>query len=143
MTLHLLKLAVGIDTLPDLAARQEQRLKDMARDGLKPELIHLTRNMPRRGAEILGDGSLYWVIKGWIAARQNLLELRPLVRDGIAHCGIVYDRLVVPVAVRPHRAFQGWRYLQGKDAPPDLTQRSPGTDLPADLRRELVALGLL
>jgi len=143
MTLHLLKLAVGIDTLSDLAARQEQRWLDMARDGVTPELIHLTRNMPRRGAEILGAGSLYWIIKGWITARQTLLELRPVTRDGIAYCGMIYDRQIVPVATRPHRAFQGWRYLDAKNAPPDLTRQSHGADLPDALRRELVALGLL
>lgn len=143
MTLHLLKLAVGIDALPALAARQKQRLKDMARDGLKPELVHITRQTPRRGSEMLQGGSIYWVIKGWITARQTLLDLRPLTRDGIAHCGIVYDQQLVPVALRPHRAFQGWRYLEEKDAPPDVIKRNDGADLPDDLRRELIGLGLL
>ncbi len=143
MTLHILKLAVGIETLSDLAIRQEQCLKDMASGGLKPELIHVTRQMPRRGPEILEGGSIYWVIRGWITVRQALLELRPMTRDGVAHCGLVYDSRLVPVVLRPHRAFQGWRYLDEKDAPPDLSERGAGADLPEDLRRELIGLGLL
>jgi len=88
MSLHILKLAVGIETLSDLANRQEQRLEDMKRGGLKPELIHVTRQTPKRGPEILEGGSIYWVIKGWITVRQALLELRPMTRDGLAHCGL-------------------------------------------------------
>ncbi|MGB8278952.1 MAG: DUF1489 domain-containing protein [Methylovirgula sp.] len=143
MPLHLLKLAVGIESFSDLAVRQESRLKDMARRKQKPELIHITRHMPRRSAELLDGGSLYWVIKGFIAARQRLIEFRPLVRDGIAQCGLVYDPELIPVAMRPHRAFQGWRYLEDKDAPPDQARRGGDPDLPDDLKRALSALGLL
>jgi hypothetical protein len=148
VTLHLLKLAVGIDRLSDLVARQENRLAEMARAGERPELIHVTRNNPRRVSEILGDGSLYWVVKGFILARQKLLELRPIDKDGIAHCAFVYESGLIAVEPRPHRAFQGWRYLDPKDAPRDIAARgrndsSNCDDLPEVLRRELIALGLL
>jgi hypothetical protein len=143
MTLHILKLAVGIETLSGLVARQEKRLAEMKRAKQKPELIHITRNRPKRAAEVLEGGSLYWIVKGWIVARQKLLELRPVTRDGIACCAMVYDRSLIPVALRPHRAFQGWRYLEGKGAPPDIAKSGHGADLPEELRRELVALGLL
>ena len=72
---------------------------------------------------MLDGGSLYWVIKGQIAARQKLKELRAVKRNGVPHCGLVYDKELIPVSPRPRRAFQGWRYLDDKDAPPDL---SPG-----------------
>jgi hypothetical protein len=143
MTVHLLKLCVGIETLSELVAWQEKRLKEKARRKQTPELIHITRHMPKRAAEVLDGGSLYWVIKGWICARQTLLDLRPLVRDGIAHCGLVYDPELVPVQLRPHRAFQGWRYLDAKDAPPDLVPGSTAAELPEELKRELSSLGLL
>jgi hypothetical protein len=143
MTLHLIKLAVGIESLSDLAACQAMRLAELARRQQTPELIHITRNKPKRSAEVLDGGSLYWVIKGFVVARQRLLELRPMTRDGIAHCGLVYDFELVPVALRPHRAFQGWRYLDGKDAPPDQSRRGDGPDLPEALKRELSLLGLL
>ncbi|SRR5271170_1894770 len=143
MTVHIIKLFVGLDTLPDLAAWQTQRLEDMKRNNRTPELVHVTRNTPRRADEVLDGGSLYWVIKGWISARQKLLELRPMMRDGAAHCGLVYHTDLITVQPRPRRAFQGWRYFDPKDAPPDIGKWSAVTDLPDGLRRELTFLGLL
>jgi len=49
----------------------------------------------------------------------------------------------VPVVARPRRAFQGWRYLEDKDVPPDLAKTKGAKDLPEKLQRELSALGLL
>jgi hypothetical protein len=92
---------------------------------------------------LLEGGSLYWVIKGQIAARQKLLELRPVKKDGIPHCGLVYHKDLVPVRPRPRSAFQGWRYLDAGEAPPDLAIAKGDTKLPEALRRELAALGLL
>ena len=92
---------------------------------------------------MLDGGSLYWVIKGRIAARQRLLELRPVTRDGVPHCGLVYDRTLIPVHPRPRRAFQGWRYLNPEDAPPDLSTGDDIQDMPEDMRNALTDLGLL
>lgn len=143
MTVHLIKLSVGPDTLADLEAWQMQRLKEMKRGGQKPELMHVTRHMPKRAQEVLDGGSIYWVIKGWLCARQTLLELRPLLRDGVPYCGLVYDKELVRVVPRPHRAFQGWRYFDAKDVPRDLVKGEVGEDMPDEMRRELTALGLL
>ena len=144
MPLHLIKLSVGPESLSDLESWQKKRLQEKKRAGEKPELIHITRNTPKRGDKILeSGGSIYWVIKGWIVARQQLLEFRPLTRDGVPHCGLVYDRQMVHVRLRPHRPFQGWRYFEGKDAPPDVKKGSGEQDLPEEMRRELSALGLL
>jgi hypothetical protein len=143
MTLHLLKLCVGIDSLSDLADWQAKRLQEMARAKKKPELIHITRHMPKRKEEVLNGGSLYWVIKGWISARQRLLDLRPVDRDGSAHCGLVYDPTLMPVQLRPYRAFQGWRYLPAQDAPPDQPHGTVDAEMPEALKRELSSLGLL
>lgn len=144
MTLHLIKLSVGPDSLEDLAAWQKQRLREMKAAGARPELVHVTRQTPKRAAEILDGGSIYWVIKGWIVARQKLLELRPLEKDGVSYCGLVCDKKLVPVKWQQRRAFQGWRYLEGGDAPADLPPRGAGDDaLPDALRQELMALGLI
>ncbi|NDF12173.1 MAG: DUF1489 family protein [Proteobacteria bacterium] len=140
MTLHLIKLSVGPESLLDLEAWQKQRLKAK---GKKPELMHITRHMPKRAAEVLDGGSIYWVIKGFICARQRILELRPLTVDGVAHCGIVYDKRMIRVVPRPHRAFQGWRYFDPKDAPQDLVKGTIDENLPEELLRELTELGLL
>jgi hypothetical protein len=101
--------------------------------------------MPTRKDEILDGGSLYWVIKGEIAARERLIDIRPFTdKDGIKRCRLVMDGKVVPVVPKPRSAFQGWRYFQAADAPPDLAKSGKGlTELPESLRRELRELGLL
>src|SRR3569833_1581274 len=108
MPLHIIKLCVGCDSLTELADWQKKRLKEKRAKGQKPELIHVTRMTPKRGDEVLAGGSLYWVIKGQIAARQRLLAFREVKKNGIPHCGLVYDKELVPVVARPRRAFQGW-----------------------------------
>lgn len=143
MTVHIIKLSVGPSKLSDLTDWQKQRLKDMKAKGKKPELIHVTRHMPKRAEEVLDGGSIYWVIGGWIVARQKLIELRPMKKSGVTHCGLVHDKKMIPVQPRQRRAFQGWRYLDVKDAPPDSDGRGNGEGLPEALRMELMALGLL
>src|SRR5215475_2104745 len=141
--LNLIKLCVGVDSLQELADWQAKRLKDKRAKGQKPELVHVTRQTPKRAAEVLDGGSLYWVIKGQVAARQKLLAFREMKKDGVPHCGLVYDKELVPVSPRPRRAFQGWRYLDAKDAPPDLARTKGAKGLPEALQRELASLGLL
>lgn len=143
MTMHLIKLSVGPESLDELVAWQKERLRELKKKDKKPELIHVTRHMPKRSEEVLDGGSIYWVIKGVIVARQRLLELRPIKKGGVTYCGLVHDKKMVPVDWRQHRAFQGWRYLAPKDAPKDAAARSKGDNLPDSLRQELVALGLL
>ena len=92
---------------------------------------------------MLDGGSLYWVIKGQIAARQALIDIRAATHKGVPHCALVYDRKLVPVLRRSRAAFQGWRYLEPKDAPADVAQPKSGKGLPERLQQELAALGLL
>jgi len=143
VTLHIIKLCVGVDTLQDLAEWQAQRLKDLKKKGKPAELIHVTRMTPKRKDEVLDGGSLYWVIKGQIAARQKLIELRKVTKNGTPHCGLVYEPKLIPVQRRAHRAFQGWRYFDPKDAPPDARGTKGLEKLPEKLQAELVNLGLL
>ncbi len=142
MTLHLIKLSVGPSSAADLKAWQKQRLKDLKAAGQKPELMHVTRHMPKRADEILDGGSIYWVIKSFVVGRQKILELRPLEIDGVKYCGIVYDKKFVPVRSMPKKAFQGWRYLEAKEAPADSNDEG-SDELPEHLQRELRELGLL
>ena len=106
---------------------------------------HVTRMTPKRAAEILDGGSLYWVIKGLISARQQIVGLEPFMdSDGVGRCKVWLDGSVVAVAPRPMRPFQGWRYYQAKDAPPDIDETQPGfAAMPEVMRRELASLGLL
>ena len=143
MALHLLKLCVGADSIEDLAQWQQAKLKEALRKKRTPELLHVTRMTPKRAEELLDGGSMYWVIKGQIAVRQRLMELRPVIREGTPSCALVLDAELMPTRRRAQRAFQGWRYLNAADAPGDLKGDSREADLPEDLRAELTALGLL
>ena len=145
MPLHLLKLCGGAESISDLEGWIAERLADKKKRGEKPEQFHTTRMVPKRVEELTDGGSLYWVIKGQIAARQKLLEIRPFTdADGIGRCHLVLEPNVTPVHPRPCRPFQGWRYLAAKDAPPDLGKSSGAiAEMPEELRRELRELGLL
>lgn len=121
---------------------QKERLASLKNRGQKPELKHTTRMVPKRREDVLDGGSLYWVIKGYVAVRQRLIDIRPFVdKGGISRCHLVYDKEIVMVSPRPRRAFQGWRYLEAKEAPLDI--RSVRGGLPEKLQRELAELGLL
>ena len=143
MTLNLIKLCVGAESIEDLADWQTKRLAPLKKEGKPLELSHVTRMMPKKKDELLDGGSLYWVIKGQIAVRQKLIDLRPVVRQGVPSCAIVYEPELIPLLRRAHRPFQGWRYLQGKDAPLDARSFKGGKGLPDDLKAELAELGLL
>ncbi|WP_374544558.1 DUF1489 family protein [Rhodoblastus sp.] len=140
MTLHLLKLCVGVDTISELRAFTRMRRAHA------PEVhAHVTRMIPKRADELLDGGSLYWVIKGQTCARQKLVGIEPFVDSaGIKRCALQLDDEVIAVRPQPHRAFQGWRYLEPKEAPPDLDVSGAGlADMPEALRRELSDLGLI
>jgi hypothetical protein len=143
MTLHLIKLCVGAESIESLKDWQTRRLKEQKAKGAKPELVHVTRMTPKRKEELLDGGSLYWVIKGYIAVRQPLLDLKPVTKNGRPHCGLVYSRELIPTARRFCRPFQGWRYLDPADAPADVRDLKGGRNLPEKLRVELAELGLL
>ena len=150
MPLHLLKLCVGCDSLEDLEEWIAFRLREMRKAGEKPEQRHTTRMVPKRVEELLDGGSLYWVIRGNVQGRQRLLDVRPF-RDpeGIQRCHLILDPQVIATSWQPRRAFQGWRYLEADDSPPDLPNQRQALanvaaegDMPADMLAELRTLGL-
>lgn len=145
MPLHLIKLCVGCDSVADLEDWIKQKLKEKKRRGQKAEHIHTTRMVPKRAAELIQGGSLFWVIRGQITCRERVLAIRPFTdKDGIGRCRVVLDGKLVLVEPRPRSAFQGWRYLEAKEAPRDLARAAPGAaKMPEQMRRELRELGLL
>jgi hypothetical protein len=145
MPLHLIKLCVGCDSVADLEDWIKLKLKEKKKRGAKSEHIHTTRMVPKRAEELTAGGSLYWVIRGQIAVRERILAIRPFTdKDGINRCRVVLDGKLVLVEPRPRAAFQGWRYLEAKDAPRDLSRAAPGAArMPEQMRRELQQLGLL
>jgi hypothetical protein len=145
MALHLLKLCVGCDSVKDLEDWIREKMKERKKRRLAREHIHTTRMVPKRAEELIDGGSLYWVIRGQVMCRQRFLAVRPFVdKEGIGRCRLALDPAVVLVESRPHRAFQGWRYLEADRAPRDLDRAAPGAaTMPENLRRELRELGLL
>ncbi|HSF64466.1 MAG TPA: DUF1489 domain-containing protein [Paracoccaceae bacterium] len=138
--IHILKLCVGADSIEDLADWQNSQR------GRWPagRAIHVTRMWPKREAEVLEGGSLYWVIKGAILCRQRILELEEVAGgDGIRRCALHLDTEIVRTDAAPRRPFQGWRYLDPADAPRDLRAgRGHDDALPPDLARALADIGL-
>lgn len=139
--INLIKLSVGSESIETLEDWQRRRSKQI-RDG---KYYHVTRMWPRREAEIMNGGSIYWVIKGEVLARQRILGFDEKIGDdGIRRCGIVLDHDLIRVSPVLRRPFQGWRYLDPADAPPDLrANRKDEAALPTDLSRALAEIGVL
>ena len=124
----------------------ETAFKQRRKRRLSPEHMHRTRMVPKRSEELRDGGSLYWVIRGEIAAREKIIALEPFRdKDGIGRCRLVMQPKVIAVSPRPMRPFQGWRYLTDDAAPPDLGKAAEKgvAAMPEPLRRELRDLGLL
>lgn len=134
--LHLSKVAVGCAGMDALQQRMLAR-----RDGGKVPIV--TRFRPKRGDELVG-GSLFWIIKHQLVARQEILGFGTQ-EDGkraIIHLAAA----LVPVSAWPRRAHQGWRYLGAGDAPPDLAGADAAdgvASLPPALARTLSGLSLI
>ena len=157
MTVHLVKLCVGIDSIDELSRYRDDLATKLKKRRRPLEDQHVTRTRPKRDAEVLDGGSLYWVIRGIMCVRHRILRLDDVAladRDGgegdTAYCAIVYDPTVIVTEPRPRRPFRGWRYLEAEDAPPDLTDQRAALrqvkaegKLPAELMRELKTLGLM
>ena len=134
MALHLIKLCVGAASPEDLRQWRASRKAQ----GHRP-IVH-TRQTPKRASEILAGGSLYWVFKGVILIRQPIAAIETLGEGAARRCEILLGDAMIETAPQPRRAFQGWRYLEPKDAPADLSQIGDG-ELPIELARRLREIG--
>ena len=139
MALHIVKLCVGVSSLEEFQAWRD------AERHARRKMDHVTRMWPKRAEEILDGGSIYWVIRSMIVVRQPLIALQKVRGgDGIERCRMIFDPDYVLVRPTPRRAFQGWRYLEAADAPPDLQRGQEAVlDMPEEMRAELAELGLL
>lgn len=137
---HILKLCVGADSIDDLLDWQRSQRARWP----KGCAVHVTRMWPKRADEVLNGGSLYWVIKGIILARQQVVGLEQVTaEDGITRCAIILNDQVIRTQSAPRRPFQGWRYLDPKDAPPDLIAgREREEALPPGLAEAMAEFGL-
>lgn len=132
-SLHITKVAVGCPDIEALAARNDGRTAG-------GEIAIRTRYRPTRHGELIG-GSLYWIIKHRVCARQTILGF---AEDEQGHCLIRLDAALIPVRLRPKRAHQGWRYLTAGDAPEDHDGAEGDlAAMPPSLVTALAGLGLI
>lgn len=129
----MIKLCVGCDTVEELVEWRTSHQPG------QPWILR-TRQTPKRAAEMIDGGSVFRVFKGTILCRQRVLDVRTLGEGVAARCEVTLDEDVVRVVPTPRRAFQGWRYLEVRDAPPDLTLAAFG-DVPPELARQLREAG--
>jgi hypothetical protein len=145
MPLNLVKLCVGAESIEDLEQWQALKRNLRVRGG-KKIAFHTTFQKPTREAELLAGGSLYWVIKGTILVRQPIVGFDEGHKDdGSPCCLILLDTKLIAVRPVPRRPFQGWRYLTGDDAPPDLKKGAVDqvASMPPPMRKKLADLGLI
>lgn len=142
--IHLIKLSVGVSSYEELESYRDERAHWWGADYGEDVHVHRTRTMPKRADELLaGGGSIYWVIAGAIRCRQPILRFQAATdREGKDCCDIIMSRDMVRTMPYPKRPFQGWRYLEPKDAPPDMASgvQEDGAEFIAE---ELAKLGLL
>ena len=143
MAIHLQKLSVGSESIATLQDWQKMVVRRRAKKGLSPHHQHVTRMFPKQKEALLDGGSIYWVIKGLIQCRNEIVDLEETqTKDGRKACAIVMDPNLIAVVPTPKRPFQGWRYLRIEDAPADLGLINGAGDLPPELRAKLVNLGV-
>lgn len=141
--LHLCKLAVGVADLADFDRRIQAQIAQARERGQLLATRHITRHKPKRAGEILSGGSLYWIVKGAIRARQRVLAIETLDQPDRVGCALLLEGALVRTRPVPHRPFQGWRYLLPEHTPEDSVEDDPSMILPETMFVELKDLGLL
>ena len=129
----MIKLCVGCDTVEELVDWRRTHQSG------QPWVLR-TRQTPKRAPEMIDGGSVFRVFKGVVLCRQRILDIQTVGEGVSARCELTLDEEVVRVVPTPRRAFQGWRYLEPKDAPQDLVQEVFG-DVPPELARQLREVG--
>jgi hypothetical protein len=141
--IHMIKLCVGVASFEELESYRNERAHWWGADYGENVHVHRTRTRPRRAAEMEGQSSIYWVISGVVRCRQRILRLAEAAdSEGRPCCDIIMAPDLVKVSPRPKGPFQGWRYLDGKDAPPDLGDGASGQGA-EEIAEELARLGLI
>lgn len=138
--IHLKKLCVGAENVDILYERQCTIRKKFKKT------IHITRMFPKKYIELRNGGSIFWVFKGYIKARQSILDIERFTgKDSIKRCKIFLSDEIILTTHKKERPFQGWRYFEDKDIPSDieLFDQSKFDSENENLVSELSKLGLV
>ena len=145
-TVNIVKLAVGVKSVEELALIQRRFLKQ-AGNNENSGFYHSTKLMPKKHEAIVKSGSLYWVIKGLICARQKIIAItKQEDSDGIKRCKIFLNDSIIKTTPIRKRPFQGWRYLKRNKTPADIADPITATfddDIPLEVQHQLLEVGLL
>jgi hypothetical protein len=138
MPLNITKIAYGAESTQTLTAWLERGARENGGPGYA---LMTTRYLPKRVSEMAG-GSLYWIHGNVIAGRSPILGFQ---ENGEGRYSLHLEPRFIHVRKKPKRGHQGWRYLEEKDAPPDLTGgKSDGSEqMPSHLLVELTKMGLV
>jgi hypothetical protein len=140
--IHMVKLCVGVSSFEELESYRDERAHWWDADYGEDVHVHRTRMMPKRADEMVGKSSIYWVIAGSIVCRQLIQRLQPYTdAEGKDYCDIIMAPDLIRTIPYPKRPFQGWRYLDPKDAPPDIAANDAENSI--EIAAELARLGLL
>ena len=139
-----MKLCVGAER-PDDLVHWQRRFGD-------GHAVHVTRMWPKREGELLAGGSIFWVFKGVMLARQRIVRLDEHRHDdGIRRCALILDRVLARTGtdrllVSESDILDGiaWRYLHAQDAPADMVRGREGdVALPPQMAAALAEMGLV
>jgi hypothetical protein len=138
MPLGITKIAYGAQSTATLAAWLERGARINGGPGYA---LMTTRYMPKRVAEMAG-GSLYWIHANTIVGRSPIIGF---IENGEGRYSLHLEPEFIPVRKKPKRGHQGWRYIEEKDAPPDLKngERDGRDDMPSKLLGDLTRMGLV
>ena len=143
MTVHLLRMAVRIESIAHLSEIQAERMASTK----GKRLFTYSRNVPRQTDKLIDGGSIYWVVKHLIRVRQKIIGIEQGTNDeGRKFCAIELKPHHTLLEPRRQKAFQGWRYLKPEDAPIDLPAgavSAVAADMPPEMKAELRELGLI
>lgn len=144
MTVNIIKLVVGVESVQDLHDRNRSYLVDYHGELAVP--VH-TRHKPAREKEVLNGGSLYRVVKNRIQCRQRILGFEQY-EDPIKGkmTLVMVSAEMIETVKQSHRPFQGWRYFDPAKAPKDVGVFDPDAvtdEIPTDMEDDLRASGLL
>ena len=143
--INLIKLCVGINSVSELEIRQKKISFSDETLNSSDFTYHVTRMFPQKEKELLSGGSLYWVIKGQVLARQKIKNLKKIKDENKKNkCLIILERKIILTKNLPRKPFQGWRYLKPNDAPEDIAIFDKSQkEIPHKLQIELYKLGIL
>ena len=144
MVVHILKMAVGVEDVEHLRHLQAAKIEQSRAAGRGTRLWNRTRHMPKRDADVLGGGSLYWIIKRFVMVRQRIIGLEAVIGDdAVSRCDIVLDPELIRTEPQPRRPHQGWRYLDSASAPKDLAPACEDQEITDEMVIELGEIGLI